>query len=147
MRALFQQNAVGAVADHAEHRVDPAVAQALEGDEHVIRPLHRRHAADPTHGEAVAGNAEIAPAFGAAVGLGRDALVQFDAEPNDDETLPGSDTEGDQVVANLGADSDQSSRANGEPAFEQPEEERANGPEVTPEDVAVERVHDDRRPP
>ena len=80
VRAVLELLAVGAVADHAEHGVDAAVAEALERDQDVVRALHRRHAADPADGEPVAGDAEVAPALerGRSVPAG-DALVELDA--------------------------------------------------------------------
>ena len=128
------------VTDHAEHRVDAAVAQPLERNEYVVRPLYRRHAADPTDGEPAVRDAEVAAALGT-------TIVELDAQADHDEALGRRNAETDQIVTHLRAHGDQCRRAGGEPALEQTEEQRANRAEVTAEDVAVERVDDDRGSP
>jgi hypothetical protein len=41
VRPPLQLNAVRPVSDHAEHRVDAAVAELLERDQHVVGAFHR----------------------------------------------------------------------------------------------------------
>ena len=98
--------AVGPVADHAERRVDAVVAQAPEGEEHVVGPLDRGHPADPADDEAVVGDADSAR-LSRRPSVRRDALVELDPEADDDEPLGRRDPERDQVVADLRADGDQ----------------------------------------
>ena len=123
VRAILELAAVGAVADHAERRVDAAVPETLEGHQDVVRALHGRHAADPAHREPVGRDAEVTPALDAAVLLRRDALFQLDPQPDHDKALARSDAECDEVVPHLRAHSDQRRRARREHALEEPEEQ------------------------
>ena len=75
-----------------------------------------------------------------------DALLELDAEADHGELLPRRDAERDEVVAHLGAHRDERRRRGGEAPLEHPEEAGADGAEVAAQDVAVEGVHDDRRP-
>jgi hypothetical protein len=121
VRPPLQLNAVRPVSDHAEHRVDAAVAELLERDQHVVRAFHRRHPPDPADGEPVVGDAEVAAALGTTVLFAGDALVELDAEPDHHEALARRDAQGDEIVTHLRTDGDQSCRTRGEPALEQPE--------------------------
>ena len=109
LRELLEPLAVGAVADHAQRRVDAAVAQARERAQHVvaprltpvmrpIQPTTKRSSADAHH---------PARALGAASLGGGDALVELDPEPDDGELLGRRDAERDEVVAHLRADRDE----------------------------------------
>src|SRR5205823_14062242 len=80
-----------------------------------------------------------------AVLLRRDSLVEFDPEADHGEALTRRDSERDEVVPDLRADGDQRRRSRGEPALQEPEEERAKRSEVAAENVTVEGVDDDRR--
>ena len=125
MSSLLEPHAIGAVRHHAEGRVDTALAQALERDQHVVRALDRSHASDPADREAAFGDAQIVTTLDPAVLRGRDSLVELDPESNHGEPLPRRDTEGDEVVTHLGTDRDECSRSRGEPTLQEAEEERA----------------------
>ena len=83
------------------------------------------------------------------VELGRrvsEALVERDPEPDDRELLARRDAVLDELVPHLRAHRDQDVGLSREDALDLAEERRASGAEVALQDVAVERVDDDRRP-
>ncbi len=142
--ALLQAGAVGAVADQAQRRVDAALAELLEREQHVVRALDGGHPADPADDEAVVRDAEQPPCPRAGAAVAADPLLELDPEADDDEPLRRRDAEPDEVVAHLRAHGDERVGAAGEQALEQPEAALLQRAEVAAQDVAVERVDDDR---
>ena len=60
VRAALDGVAVRAVADHAEHGVDAALAEGAHGEEHVVGALDGGHPADPADHESVGRDPERA---------------------------------------------------------------------------------------
>src|SRR5262249_60728177 len=118
----FEARAVRTVADEAERRVDTPCAQPLESVEDVVRPLHRRHAADPADREPIRRDAEVAARLLAPVRLRAAALVELHPETDDREPLGRRDAERAEAGAHLRAPRDERCRVSREPALEQQEE-------------------------
>ena len=86
VRAALDGVAIRAVADHAEHGVDAALAEGAHGEEHVVGALDAGHPSDQLTDESVGRDpkraARVRPR---AVAVTPDSLVQLDAEPDDRE--------------------------------------------------------------
>jgi hypothetical protein len=134
------------VADHAKDRVDAFVAQPAEALEHDVGPLYGGHPTDPTDHESLVCDSHHPPGLGTGRAVGGEALVELDAQTDDAKLRGRRDSEGDELVAYLRAHRNQYVRDPGEHPFEQAEDTRPEPAEVAAQHVAVEGVHDDRRP-
>ena len=145
VRELLEALAIGAVSDHAEHRVDAALPRSRRTISRtapvaftpVIRPTQ------PTT------NASFGIPYRSAVveirRLVAEPLVERDAEPDHRELVRGRDPVLHELVPDLRAHRDENVGAAREVALDLPEERGAARTEVALQHVPVERVDDDRR--
>ena len=143
MRELLEALAVGAVSDHAEHRVDAALPRRSDDLEDCARGLYPGHPADPADDERVLRD----PVQAAIVEIRRlvaEPLVERDAEPDHGELVHGRDPVLHELVPDLRAHGHENVGAAREVALDLPEECGASRTEVALQHVPVERVDDDR---
>ena len=117
-------------------------------EQHVVDALDGGHAADPADDEAVRRDAEQRRAQPCASPSSDPTTLaaSVDPEADDRELLGRRDAKRDEVVAHLGADGDQPVVACEPPARAGGRASVRSRAEVAAQDVAVEGVHDDRRP-
>ena len=113
--------------------------------EHVVGALDARHPAHPADHEPLRRDPEPR-ARGRTGHLRLHPLAELDSQADDAELLRRRDPERDEVVAHLRADRDEPGRHPRQQPLEQAKRLRLERAEVPVEDMAVERVDDDRRP-
>src|SRR5439155_3245616 len=130
VRPSLDRGPLGPVTDETEAGVDAELAQAPEGEQHVLSSLHSRHPADPADDEPLGFDAEDSAALGPLLRVCSDAFIKLDPETDDGESSAGRDAQLHEVVTDLRADGDEGGRAAREPTLEQAEGGRLRAAEV-----------------